>query len=230
MHSMKSRWMTVAALVLAGTTLSLASCSDLPGGTPTTVVSSSDTTVAGVETSVLATSTSGAPTTTTTAVPTTTPTTAPATTTTHSTAAPITTTTVDPAAVHTAYIMSVHHLLNQTDLNETRIPELVTQINSTMPSVPSSVRDELVDMVDWITLYRSEADTTPPAGYEDAQNWLGQAADHMLTWCSDLIAAIDTMGSSGMPGLGAPLLAAAAMEETAYTAAKASHYAAYPSY
>lgn len=69
---------------------------------------------------------------------------------------------MDPAAVHTAYIMSVHHLLNQTDLDETRIPELVTQINSTLPSVPSAVRDELADMVDWITMYRSEADATPP--------------------------------------------------------------------
>jgi hypothetical protein len=230
MHTMKIRWMMVVALVLAGAGLLLASCSDLPGGTPTTTVSLSVTTVVGVETSVVATSTSGAPTTATTAVPATTPTTAAPTTTTHATAPPITTTTLDPSAVHIAYIESVHHLLNQTDLNETRIPELVTQITSTMPSVPSAVRAELADMVSWITMYRPEADTIPPAGYEDAQNWLGQAADHMLVWCSDLIAAIDVMGGSGNPALGAPLLAAALGEQAAYTAAKAAHYAAYPSY
>ena len=77
---------------------------------------------------------------------------------------------MSPEDRHIAYIQSVRHLLNQTDLNETRLPELVAQINSTMPSVPSAVRSELVDMVDWLTLYRPEADATPPTGYADAQD------------------------------------------------------------
>ena len=68
---------------------------------------------------------------------------------------------MSPENVFLAYLKSVNHLLNQTDLDETRIPELVAQINSTMPSVPGAVRDELVDMVSWLTMYRPEADATP---------------------------------------------------------------------
>ena len=53
--------------------------------------------------------------------------------------------------------------------------------------------------------------------------YLGQAADYMLAWASSLIGAIDAMSSSGMAAMGAPFLAAANLQGSAYTAAKASH-------
>lgn len=224
MHSTKPKWITALALVLAVGGLWLASCSDLPGTSTTEVIQS--TTTGAVETSVSETVTTTA----TTIAPTTTSTAAPATTTTHSTAAPITTTTLSPEAVHLAYIQSVHHLLNEIDLDETRIPELVAQINSTMPYVPHAVLDELQGMAEFITMYLPEAAATPPAGYEAAQTWLGQSANQMLLWINNLMIAIATMSGSGQVSEGAPHLAAAAGAQAAYTVAKANHYAAIPDY
>ncbi len=228
MNRLKIRWLMVAGLVLAlaGTSLLAAACTDLPGGLPTTAVSSSDTTLVGVETSVVTT----VSTTTTTAAPATTTTAAPATTTTHATAPPITTTTLDPSVVHIGYIQSVHHLLNEIDVDETRIPELAAQISSMGLGTPGSVREELVGMTDFITMYLPEASTTPPAGYENAQYWLGQAAGSMLSWIANLVVAIDAMKSTGMVTNGVPYLGAASGAQAAYTAAKAAHYAAIPSY
>jgi hypothetical protein len=240
MHRRKLRSMTAAILVLAGISLLLGSCNDLPDTTSTTAASSGTTTAGGPATTTMAggpvtTTTPGVTTTAapaTTAPPATTATTAGPTATTAgptATTAGPTATTRPPEDVHIGYIQSIHHLLNEMDLDEQRIPQLVIEINSTKPAVPGSTRDDLQNMVDMVGMYlATDSMVTVPAGYEDAQYWLLEAGNHMVNWINALIDAIDAMDASGSAVSGTAALEQAGIEADAYWSAKQNHYDAIP--
>jgi hypothetical protein len=85
---------------------------------------------------------------------------------------------LDPAIA--AYRTAVENLLRELDFSHGRIPELADIINANLPDVPQPVYDELQMMADRVAVTSAAVETLgAPAGYEEANGWLLDAASHM---------------------------------------------------
>jgi hypothetical protein len=142
-------------------------------------------------------------------------TTAVSTTTTHR---PSTTTTED---VTTAYLLATDRLVAHLEYDDERVHYLALNvINTTVPNVPTWVRDELSTMLDILDADIAElADLEVPADFEESDYWLGKATEHMANRIWATIQAIEIMWDTGKTSSATPYLDEGRTERTAYQAA-----------
>jgi hypothetical protein len=93
-----------------------------------------------------------------------------------------TTLPLDPAVAALAeYRTAVDNLLQELDGDNSRIPELATTINGSLPDVPQVVYDELDDMLYRVqTVSDALGEITPPPDFKNANDYLVEAAKRML--------------------------------------------------
>jgi len=146
-----------------------------------------------------------------------------------STGGPGPTGTTDPVDVFVEWDIARENLVMEMDYEDGRIPELADEINSTAPNVPAWVRAELVDMAEILGTYRDNMAPLPvPPGYEDAHDWLTEAAGHMAGRIQATIDGIDVMAYTGTVGAATDAFNTGRAERDAYRAAMDEFYAALP--
>jgi hypothetical protein len=186
--------------------------------TLTTVATDASTTTAGLTTSTSARTTSSA-------VGGTTVQTIPSFTT--STGSPTTTaTTVDSATV---YLTAQDAVALDLERDDTRIPQLATQINNTAPKVPVSVRDELQSMID--ALDKDDmilASLARPGTFDEAFSLLQEAVLHMVNRIQATIGGIEAMWDSGKISSSTPYFDTGRVERDAYRSALDKYHAVLP--
>lgn len=120
-------------------------------------------------------------------------------------------------------------LVSKLEYDHGRIPELAAAINANAPDVPDWVYQELSDMADLLeSLSQTMADTPVPPGFEDAQNWLMQAATHMANRIQTTMDGISAMWSTGSINSATADFNTGRAERDAYTAALEQHYTYMP--
>jgi hypothetical protein len=78
------------------------------------------------------------------------------------------------------YRTTVENVLRELDFSHGRIPELAEIINANLPDTPQPVYDELQTMGDRLGLaWEALQNVAVPAGYEEANGYLLDAAQHM---------------------------------------------------
>ena len=137
-----------------------------------------------------------------------------------------TATTVDAT---TAYLTAQDAIVLDLQQDDTRIPQLATQINNTAPKVPVSVRDELQSMIDSL----DEDDMTlasldRPAALDEAFSWLQEAVMHMVNRVSATIEGIEAMWDSGKISSSTPYFDTGRAERDAYRSALDKYHAVLP--
>jgi hypothetical protein len=124
------------------------------------------------------------------------------------------------------YRHATDDLVAELDYDDTRIPELAAEINSTAPDVPISVRDELSTMLGSLDAVNVElASLDVPAGFEDSCYWLEEAAMHMGNRIDATIQGIQAIWDAGKVSTAAnDFFGEGRAERDAYRAAMEKYY------
>jgi hypothetical protein len=141
------------------------------------------------------------------------------------TTGPAATTTLPSADPVEAWYLAHDELVADLDYDDTRIPELATEINSTAPDVPDWVYDELAQMYDRLaTLSETMGETPVPADFVAAHDALMEAADHMAKRIEATMIGIGTMWDTGSVNAATSSFNTGRAERDAYRAAMAEHW------
>jgi hypothetical protein len=133
-----------------------------------------------------------------------------------------TTTTED---LLTGWYFSHDELVAELDYDDVRIPELADEINVTLPDVPQWVYDELAGMADSLSGAVVTMQATPvPAGFEEAQSWLLQAAGYMTNRIQATMDGIYAMWYTGSVGSATDDFNKGRAERDAYRDAMTEHW------
>lgn len=134
---------------------------------------------------------------------------------------------LDPAVA--AYRSAVENLLRELDFSHGRIPGLADIINANLPDVPQAVYDELQTMGDRVAATSAAVETLgAPSGYEDANEYLLDAASHMSQRILATMNGIQAAWDAGATAPALPYFSQGRQQRDAYMEAMDDYHSIIP--
>jgi hypothetical protein len=133
------------------------------------------------------------------------------------------------ASSQDAYLSAVDNIVAILEKDAQRIPQLATQINNTLPSVATSVDDELMTMLEDLDgAFTALSAQSAPIGFEEADGYLRDAANAMGTRIDATVKGVQAMRDANSVDAGKTYLDLGRLSRDEYQAAYKKFQDAYP--
>jgi hypothetical protein len=125
-----------------------------------------------------------------------------------------------PGGAEATYRSAVRDLVGLLEYDNGRIPELADIINSSTPDIPQAVLDELRAMYDdLLPAYEAVTVATPPPAFAEANTYLIEATEHMMSRIGATIDGVQATLDSGHTSSATPYYSEGRDQRDAYLAA-----------